>query len=155
MRLRFVGVLLCFLVLAFVHHCLWVVGVGAFWVGHKGFVASRHTVGFTFNTVLASAIVVVVARIACLGFVWFGCGCVWWVVCDLYSGCEHICSVLFFVFCLVLLGIRWMPWHQELMKDVAACDMPRGVGERALLSEGVRMGEPNLGCAGLPSSERV
>ena len=48
-----------------------------------------------------------------------------------------------------------MPWHQELMKDVAACDMPRGVGERALLSEGVRMGEPNLGCAGLPSSERV
>ena len=83
------------------------------------------------------------------------CGCVWWVVCDLYSGCEHICSVLFFVFCLVLLGIRWMPWHQELMKDVAACDMPRGVGERALLSEGVRMGEPNLGCAGLPSSERV
>ena len=119
------------------------------------FLASRHTVGFTFNTVLASAIVVVVARIACLGFEWFGCGCVWWVVCDLYSGCEHICSVLFFVFCLVLLGIRWMPWHQELMKDVAACDMPRGVGERALLSEGVRMGEPNLGCAGLPSSERV
>ena len=125
------------------------------WVGHKSFLASRHTVGFTFNTVLASAIVVVVARIACLGFVWFGCGCVWWVVCDLYSGCEHICSVLFFVFCLVLLGIRWMPWHQELMKDVAACDMPRGAGERALLSEGVRMGEPNLGCAGLPSSERV
>ena len=30
-----VGVLLCFLVLAFVHHCLWVVGGGAFWVGHK------------------------------------------------------------------------------------------------------------------------
>ena len=84
-----------------------------------------------------------------------GVGCVWWVVCDLYSGCEHICSVLFFVFCLVLLGIRWMPWHQELMKDVAACDMPRGAGERALLSEGVRMGEPNLGCAGLPSAERV
>ena len=35
MRLRFVGVLLCFLVLAFVHHLMWVVGVGAFWVGHK------------------------------------------------------------------------------------------------------------------------
>lgn len=119
------------------------------------FDADEHTVGFTFNTVLASAIVVVVACASGLGLEWFGCGCVWWVVCDLYSGCEHICSVLFFVFCLVLLGIRWMPWHQELMKDVAACDMPRGVGERALLSEGVRMGEPNLGCAGLPSSERV
>ena len=119
--------------------------------------ASEHTVGFTFNTVLASADrVVVVARTTSLkGVVRLGVGCVWWVVCDLYSGCEHICSVLFFVFCLVLLGIRWMPWHQELMKDVAACDMPRGAGERALLSEGVRMGEPNLGCAGLPSSERV
>lgn len=100
-------------------------------------------------------LLVVVARAAGLEGFLLGVGCVWWVVCDLYSGCEHICSVLFFVFCLVLLGIRWMPWHQELMKDVAACDMPRGVGERALLSEGVRMGEPNLGCAGLPSSERV
>ena len=126
------------------------------WVGHKSLIASEHTVGFTFNTVLASAaVLVVVARAAGLGRLFVGVGCVWWVVCDLYSGCEHICSVLFFVFCLVLLGIRWMPWHQELMKDVAACDMPRGAGERALLSEGVRMGEPNLGCAGLPSSERV
>ena len=103
----------------------------------------------------SAALVVVVARTTSLGMLFLGVGCVWWVVCDLYSGCEHICSVLFFVFCLVLLGIRWMPWHQELMKDVAACDMPRGAGERALLSEGVRMGEPNLGCAGLPSSERV
>ena len=89
----------------------------------------------------------------------------WWVVCDLYSGCEHLCclraSPLFvsscvrrgacggrvargaavlwwwswacFLLCVVLWGIRWMPWHQELMKDVAACDMPRGVGERALI----------------------
>ena len=118
--------------------------------------ANEHTVGFTFNTVLASATCCGGCPHSlpglCVVWVWV---CVWWVVCDLYSGCEHICSVLFFVFCLVLLGIRWMPWHQELMKDVAACDMPRGVGERALLSEGVRMGEPNLGCAGLPSSERV
>ena len=52
MRLRFVGVLLCFLVLAFVHHCLWVVGVGAcFGLGIKAFMADKHTVGFTFNTV--------------------------------------------------------------------------------------------------------
>ena len=89
----------------------------------------------------------------------------WWVVCDLYSGCEHLCclraspffvlscacawgvggrvargaAVLWwwswacFLLCVVLWGIRWMPWHQELMKDVAACDMPRGVGERALI----------------------
>ena len=87
---------------------------------------------------------------------WFGC----LGVCGgLFVICIVVASIFvlycFFVFCLVLLGIRWMPWHQELMKDVAACDMPRGAGERALLSEGVRMGEPNLGCAGLPSSERV
>ena len=127
-----------------------------FWVGHKSFYGRQ-----------AHCRVHVQHRVSVRRFVGGGCprsqpeglflgvGCVWWVVCDLYSGCEHICSVLFFVFCLVLLGIRWMPWHQELMKDVAACDMPRGAGERALLSEGVRMGEPNLGCAGLPSSERV
>ena len=145
----------CFLVLACVYHCLLVVGVGAFWVGHKSLKRMSTLSGSRSTPCWRPPLVVVVARIACLGFEWFGCGCVWWVVCDLYSGCEHICSVLFFVFCLVLLGIRWMPWHQELMKDVAACDMPRGVGERALLSEGVRMGEPNLGCAGLPSSERV
>ena len=150
-----VGVLVVFLCSHVFTALLWGGGCGCvFWVGYKS--VSRHAVGFTFNTVLASVTCVVVvglrSRLGCLSL---GCGCVWWVVCDLYSGCEHICSVLFFVFCLVLLGIRWMPWHQELMKDVAACDMPRGAGERALLSEGVRMGEPNLGCAGLPSSERV
>ena len=23
-------------------------------------------------------------------------------------------------------GIRWMPWHQEAMKDVARCEKPWG-----------------------------
>ena len=145
----------CFLVPACVYCPIVGGGCGcAFWVGHKRFESGQ-----------AHCRVHVQHRVSvCRPVGWWlpaqpagftGVGCVWWVVCDLYSGCEHICSVLFFVFCLVLLGIRWMPWHQELMKDVAACDMPRGAGERALLSEGVRMGEPNLGCAGLPSSERV
>ena len=135
----------------------WVVGVGACsWVGHKSLDGGQaHCRVHVQHRVGVRRLLVVVARAASLRRLFLGVGCVWWVVCDLYSGCEHICSVLFFVFCLVLLGIRWMPWHQELMKDVAACDMPRGAGERALLSEGVRMGEPNLGCAGLPSSERV
>ena len=98
-------------------------------------------------------------------FVVGGLWWLWWVVCDLYSGCEHLCClraspllvlscvgrgacggacgprgrrfvvvvVGVFLLCVVLWGIRWMPWHQELMKDVAACDMPRGVGERALI----------------------
>ena len=148
------GCLFVFLCLhVFTARCGWWVWVRV-WVGHKS-LKRMSTLSGSRSTPCERPPVTVVARIACLGFEWFGCGCVWWVVCDLYSGCEHICSVLFFVFCLVLLGIRWMPWHQELMKDVAACDMPRGAGERALLSEGVRMGEPNLGCAGLPSSERV
>ena len=152
-----VGVVVCFLVLACVYcpEC-GVVGVGACWVGHKRLDEHAHCrVHVQHRVSVCRLLLVVGACAAGLRVLFLGVGCVWWVVCDLYSGCEHICSVLFFVFCLVLLGIRWMPWHQELMKDVAACDMPRGAGERALLSEGVRMGEPNLGCAGLPSSERV
>ena len=135
----------------------WGGGCGCvFWVGHKKLYEQTHCrVHVQHRVSVYCPGWVVVACAAGLRGCLLGVGCVWWVVCDLYSGCEHICSVLFFVFCLVLLGIRWMPWHQELMKDVAACDMPRGAGERALLSEGVRMGEPNLGCAGLPSSERV
>ena len=27
-------------------------------------------------------------------------------------------------------GIRWMPWHQEAMKDVARCEKPRGAAGR-------------------------
>ena len=147
----------CFLVPACVDCPLWVVGVGAcFGLGIKVFWRADTLSGSRSTPCERPPLCwwwlpAQPASDCCV----VGVGCVWWVVCDLYSGCEHICSVLFFVFCLVLLGIRWMPWHQELMKDVAACDMPRGAGERALLSEGVRMGEPNLGCAGLPSSERV
>ena len=147
----------CFLVPACVHHLLVGGGCGCVFrgLGIKAFYEQTHCrVHVQHRVGVRRFLWVVVARTASQR-VFVGVGCVWWVVCDLYSGCEHICSVLFFVFCLVLLGIRWMPWHQELMKDVAACDMPRGAGERALLSEGVRMGEPNLGCAGLPSSERV
>ena len=27
-------------------------------------------------------------------------------------------------------GIRWMPWRQEAMKDVARCDKPWGAASR-------------------------
>ena len=30
-------------------------------------------------------------------------------------------------------GARWMPWHQEAMKDVGACDKLRGAGKRAMI----------------------
>jgi len=29
--------------------------------------------------------------------------------------------------------IRWMPWQLEAMKDVVACDKPRGAGKQALI----------------------
>ena len=29
--------------------------------------------------------------------------------------------------------IRWMPWRQEAMKDVVACDKLRGAGKQALI----------------------
>ena len=94
---------------------------------------SKHAVGFTFNTVER------LARMLPAPF--FGasfCGvCGVGGVCGgLFVICIVVVSIFCFLvvwFCLVLLGIRWMPWHQELMKDVAACDMPRGVGERALI----------------------
>lgn len=65
----------------------------------------------------------------------------------MYSGREHllVCSQNFFVLCSIFLfclkhlffvcckGVRWMPWHVIPMKDVVACDSPRGVGERAVI----------------------
>jgi len=40
-------------------------------------------------------------------------------------------------------GAWWMPWHREPMKDVGACDMPWGVGNRALI-RGCPNGETQL-----------
>jgi len=35
--------------------------------------------------------------------------------------------------CQVFKGTRWMPWYQEPMKDVGACDKPRGVGSQTVI----------------------
>ena len=71
------------------------------------------------------------------------CGC-GWVGCELYSGREHLtvsvfcdkrtcaCVLLWFLL-FVFLSVRWMPWHQGPMKDVVACDIPRGAGWRAVI----------------------
>ena len=37
----------------------------------------------------------------------------------------------------------WMPWHQEPMKDVVACEKPRGAGKRAVI-RGCPNGETRL-----------
>lgn len=43
----------------------------------------------------------------------------------------------------VIKGTWWMPWHREPMKDVGACEMPWGVGNRALI-RGCPNGETQL-----------
>ena len=45
----------------------------------------------------------------------------------------HLRFVLIVLCVQVFKGIRWMPWHQEPMKDVGGCDMPRGVGNQTLI----------------------
>ena len=40
-------------------------------------------------------------------------------------------------------GARWMPWHQEPMKDVGGCDKPRGAANRAVI-RGCPNGETRL-----------
>ena len=54
------------------------------------------------------------------------------------GGVVGVCGVFFddcFVLCgvEVVTGTRWMPWHQELMKDVEICDKPRGADKRAVI----------------------
>ena len=93
--------------------------------------------------------------VACVVSCWWCAGgcCGGWVGCDLYSGREYLCSLcgagrapswlcggvvcgaacLWLGLCFVFLGVRWMPWHQGPMKDVVACDKPRGAGWRAVI----------------------
>ena len=59
---------------------VWVVGVGAFWVGHKCYARGKHAVGFTFNTCWAHSLQLLMLD----GFLVLVV--VWCVVCDLYSG---------------------------------------------------------------------
>ena len=104
MRLRFVGVLLCFLVLAFVHHCLWVVGVGAFWVGHKTFLCCCLVVGGFQAHCRVHVQHRVSVRCPCGG----GClrsqpGLLVWVVCGgLFVICIVVASI-FVLYCFCVL----------------------------------------------------
>ena len=59
------------------------------------------------------------------------CRLVCWVVGDgwLFENCIVNASICGQVF----KGARWMPWHQEPMKDVGGHDSPRGVVNQALI----------------------
>ena len=127
-----------FLVLAFVHCplCGWWVWVrGCFLVENRGASSvEANTLSGSRSTPFER-----LARMLLAPYLFgtlFGVLGVGGVCGGLFVICIVVVSIFCFLvvwFCLVLLGIRWMPWHQELMKDVAACDMPRGVGERALI----------------------
>ena len=62
----------------------------------------------------------------------------WW----LFENCIEDASI--FNCGQVSKGARWMPWHQEPMKDVGACDKPRGAGNQAVI-RGCPNGETRLG----------
>ena len=78
-----------------------------------------------------------------LVFLWlFGC---WIVDASIFvavllktSACLLGGLGVLFLLCLcvwrqAMKGVWWMPWHQEPMKDVGACDKPWGVGNRAVI----------------------
>src|SRR3712207_7599919 len=65
----------------------------------------------------------------------------WWV------GVGFVCGQVF-------KGTRWMPWHQEPMKDVGACDKPRGAGNRAVI-RGCPNGETQSSRTRLPTPEHI
>jgi hypothetical protein len=65
-------------------------------------------------------------RPAAVGLVGLLVGLVGLVVVGVCVLCGWLCGQ-------VVKGARWMPWHQEPMKDVGACDMPRGAGNRAVI----------------------
>src|SRR5213594_3219360 len=49
--------------------------------------------------------------------------------CSLFENCIVDASICGQVF----KGARWMPWHQEPMKDVGGRDRPRGAVNRAVI----------------------
>ena len=54
-----------------------------------------------------------------------------------------VAIVLLCMYRQAMKGTWWMPWHQEPMKDVVACDKPWGVGKRAVI-RGCPNGETQL-----------
>lgn len=61
------------------------------------------------------------SELACKGGVMGG-----WSLLENYTVDASICGQVF-------KGARWMPWHQEPMKDVGGHDSPRGAVNQALI----------------------
>ena len=124
-----------------------VAGCVFLWVEHHHVgVAHCWVLGKQAGLVAVWLLWVVPGGLQVMGWWFFWCCCCWSGSC--VGSCLVVVGVLFenctvdasiFVFCVlfccceVFMGAWWMPWHQEPMKDVVACDKPRGVGERALI----------------------
>jgi hypothetical protein len=65
------------------------------------------------------------------GFVCWWCG-LFFENCTVDASIFSL-SVFVFLCVQVVLGAWWMPWHQEPMKDVGACDIPRVAGNQAVI----------------------
>ena len=63
-----------------------------------------------------------------------------------HDGCPSGRWLCGFLCGQVVKGARWMPWHQEPMKDVGGCDKPRGAVNRALIRGFPNGGTPHQSC---------
>jgi hypothetical protein len=72
---------------------------------------------------------------AAVGRCSFGAGPSELVVCGVVGGwlLFENCTVDASICGQVFKGARWMPWHQEPMKDVGGRDRPRGAVNRAVI----------------------
>lgn len=70
-----------------------------------------------------------------------------WVVVRSLRTAQWTRASCFVCLCVqVVKGARWMPWHQEPMKDVGGCDKPRGAANRALIRGFPNGGTPHQSC---------
>ena len=94
-----------------------------------------HTIGCWINSVGSGSFLL--AFFLGVGGLWVGCfvNCIVdvSVFVDAFFEFLNLFCFWFVLVLLVAMGVRWMSWHEWLMKDVAACVIPWGVGERALI----------------------
>jgi hypothetical protein len=62
-----------------------------------------------------------------------GVGGLFFEFCIVDASIFFLCFVCLFWCSQVVEGAWWMPWHQGPMKDVGACDIPRGAGNQAVI----------------------
>ncbi len=96
-----------------------------------------RTIGCWINHFGSCLFCLVFAVLVGAGWLWVGCfvNCIVdvSVFVDAFFEFLNLFCFWFVLVLLVAMGVRWMSWHEWLMKDVAACVIPWGVGERALI----------------------